>query len=157
MHFKHCASCGQMKCYSACTVVSFTSEQTYLAYFPQLPPVLFLSSGNRFGWIFCVGWNPWTCTELVSGPSMGSLLAHFSSGRYISFQKLWSRRVAKQLELKKKIHKNSKQRNSFTWRSLLCAHYACWSLTSSKIESMGSFAFGCFWALRHLVSQLDSK
>lgn len=34
----------------------------------------------------------------------------------------WSRRVAKQLELKKKYTKTSKQRNSFMWRSLpLCS------------------------------------
>lgn len=126
----------RMKCYSACTVVSFTSEQTYLAYFPQLPPLFFLCSGNQFGWVSCVGRNPWICTELVNRPSMGSLLAHFSSGRYISFPKLWSRRVAKQLEFKKKKYtKNSKQRNSFMWWSLpLCSLCCCW-LTSSKIES----------------------
>lgn len=125
----------RMKCYSAWTVVFFTSEQTYLACFPQLPPLFFLCSGNQFGWVSCVGRNPWICTELVNRPSMGSLLAHFSSGRYISFLKLWTRRVAKQLEFKKKYTKNSKQRNSFMWWSLpLCSLCCCW-LTSSKIES----------------------
>lgn len=91
----------RMKCYSACTKVSFTSEQAYLAYFRRLPLLFFLCSGNQFGWVSCAGWNPWTHTELASGPSMGSLLAHFSSGRYASFPKLWSRRAAKQLVFKK--------------------------------------------------------
>lgn len=62
-----------------------------------------------------VGWPSWW-------PSVGSLLGHFPLGRWISFPKLCSRRVAKQLPLKKNDTKPSKEHDSFMWPSLpLCS------------------------------------
>lgn len=109
----------------------------------------------------CVGWNLWPLAELASGPSKGSLLAHSPLGRCTSFPKLWSRRVAKQLELKKQktkqttktqIHKIPANNVILSCGHLsLCALYVrCW-LTCSETESMSEFlCLGLFlssWSL----------
>lgn len=73
------------------------SQHTWLKH-PALPEVNLVVS--------CVEWNLWPLAELVSGPSMGSLIARFTSERYILLPKLWSRGIAKQLELtKNRVHK----------------------------------------------------
>jgi hypothetical protein len=78
---------------------------------------------------------------------MGSLWAHFASGRYIAFPKLWSRRVAKQLELTKTTQNPVNNVILSCGNLSLCVHYACRWPAHSKIECVGSCAFGCFWIL----------
>lgn len=81
----------------------------------------------------------------INGISVSSFFIreiHFSP-------KQCSRRVAKQLEFKKKKNTQNPANNVILSCGdlSLYVHYACCWLTSSEIESVGSFAFGCFWAL----------
>lgn len=139
-----------MKGCSACTMVSFTSEQNI----PDLlsPTSLsFLHAGNQFGWVSCVGWNPYLHRVgkwAINGVSVSSFFIreiHFFS-KAVIWESCQAARV-----LKKNTQNLANNVILSCGDLFLCVHFACCWLASSKIESTGSFAFGYFWPLRILV------